>query len=215
MKRKGSITTLSLLNAEGGLFPQMLVFKGVRDQRVHEEVAQYDEWFQLHTVQENSWTDAYVLLEWNVRVWSHIARETDGHKLLILDSYPLHENLEEFLSEYDTHVLYVPKGMTWSLQPLDCGFFKIFKEEIQKDWVLNQQYKEYANESEKRRTIVTILKDVFEKLYDKSHIAFWAKAGLLYPEDRIRAIEEGAQRDATQDTAMTIEEEGHDNLFAD
>ena len=28
---KKRITTLSLLNAEGGLFPQMLVFRGVQD----------------------------------------------------------------------------------------------------------------------------------------------------------------------------------------
>ena len=130
--QKKRITLLSLLNAEGELFPQMLIFKGVRDQRVHNEVAQYDEWFQLHTVQENSWTDAHVLIEWNVRIWSHIARAVDGPKLLILDSYPLHVDLNYLFSKYDTHVLYVPKGMTWSLQPLDCGFFKIFKKRYRK-----------------------------------------------------------------------------------
>ena len=63
---KKRITVISLLNAAGELFPQMLVFGGVRDQRVHNEVVGYDDWSTMHTVQENSWTDAKVLIEWNV-----------------------------------------------------------------------------------------------------------------------------------------------------
>ena len=117
-----------------------------------------------------------------------------------------------FLSD-DTHVLYVPKGMTWSLQPLDCGFFKVMKEEIQKNWLLNQQYEEYANEADKRSALSTIMKQTFYKLSERSHIAYWRKAGLLYPEDRIDEEENGDE--VAEDSRMTIEEEGHDNLFAE
>src|SRR5688572_25446343 len=130
-------------------------------------------------------------------IWEPIAQARDGPKLLLLDSYPLHEELKYLFSRHDTHVLYVPKGMTWSLQPLDCGFFKMYKDEIRKDWVLNQQYKEYLNEADKRKALSTILKEVFDTQYQRSHIAFWEKAGLSYSQGRV--VEEGTERDAAED----------------
>ena len=208
---KKRITVISLINAAGELFPQMLIFKGVREKYVHAEVSTYDDLSTMHTVQENAWTDADVLIEWDVRLWSHITSERDGHKLLILDAYPLHKNMEMFLSRNDTHILYVPKGMTWSLQPLDCGFFKVFKDKIRNDWLMNQQYKEYPDESAKREALSTILKSIFYELLDQSHTAYWEKAGLSYPEDLM--IREENQEVVPADTGMDIE--GDDNLFAE
>jgi len=56
-----------------------------------------------------------------------MVRHIEGPKLLILDSYPLHEEFAAKFAENNTHVLFVPKGLAWSLQPLDCGYLKFSK----------------------------------------------------------------------------------------
>ena len=56
-----------------------------------------------------------------------------------------------------------------------------------------------------------ILKKIFYELSEQSHIAYWEKAGLPYPEDRL--VEERNEGEATEDNRMAIEDS--DNLFAE
>lgn len=107
---------------------------------------------------------------------------TPGTKLLILDAYPLHKEMHSILSEYDTHVLFVPSGLTWALQPLDAGFFKATKDELKRIWANNQQTST-SNETEKRNAISSALKETLWVMEDKDNSGYWRKAGLEYPHD--------------------------------
>ena len=63
----------------------------------------------------------------------YIAETTSRPKLLKLDTYPLHEDFKDKFAEDDTYVLFILKGLTWSLQPLDCGFFKVLEDYLKKN----------------------------------------------------------------------------------
>ena len=48
-------------------------------------------------------------------VWYPIAQSIEGKKLLLVDSYPIHREMEEYFIKYDTIVLYIPPGKTGDL----------------------------------------------------------------------------------------------------
>lgn len=215
---KKRVTVFSLMNAKGELFTQLVVYKGARDAIVKEEVEQYDDETTVHTTQQNAWCDGYVLIEWIYKLWQPMIKFLSGPKLLIIDSYPLHEDFRQKFAELDTHVLFVPKGLTWSLQPLDCGFFKVLKDHLKKEWIQNQ-FNRPSNEPAKREALSSALKKVFELMSDNDNTVYWRKAGLeppyVYPTGML--IEEmsniASQPSEVHDSSMMIEED--DNLFAD
>ena len=120
------------------------------------------------------------MIEWTIKIWHNTARVRPGPKLLLLDSYPLHKEFQHLLSEHDTHVLYVPAGLTFALQPLDQGFFKTFKDHLRRNWIENQG-RGPTSEKEKRLKISTDIKTVWLKLADYDHTGYWRKARLGYP----------------------------------
>jgi len=88
------------------------------------------------------------------------------------------------ISELDTHVLYVPTGLTWAVQPLDAGFFKVTKDELRKIWISNQETIT-STEAEIRKTISSALKDTINTMADKDNTGYWRKAGLEYPQEHL------------------------------
>jgi len=173
-----------LLDANGTLHPQMLVFRGTRDARIHQEVSEHDDWFSRNTCQINAWTDGFNLLEWIFEIWYPIAKMKPGPKLLILDSYPLHVEFQRLFAKYETYVLYIPTGLTFALQPLDQGFHKVLKDELRKLWVQNQE-REITNESESRHFLADEMKRIWMIMAEKDNEIYWHKAGLDYPDDHI------------------------------
>ena len=205
---KKRITLFSLMNALGELFPQLVVYKGTRDAIIKTEVEYYDDLTTFHTTQENAWCDGFVLIEWLYKFWHPMVRHIDGPKLLILDSYPLHEEFAAKFAENNTHVLFVPKGLTWSLQPLDCGHFKVFKDHLKRKWV-ERQNAVFLSEQEKRAALSTLLKETYEIMGNNDNTVFWKKAGLEPPHVYINRMEEENRNDE-----MEIESQSDDNLFA-
>lgn len=112
---KRRVTLFSLLNVKGELFPQLLVLKGTWDGRIHKEVEDYEDVKTRNTVQGNAWTDGFVLIDWLYKIWRPIAKTTRDPKLLILDSYPLHQEFQKKFAIEDTEILFVPSGLTWAL----------------------------------------------------------------------------------------------------
>jgi hypothetical protein len=204
------VTLFSLINARGQLFSQLVVFKGIPGARVQAEVEAYDDLLTFHTVQKNSWTDGLVLIDWLYKIWRPICEYTEGPKLLLLDSYPLHKEFEKKFSVFDAQVLFIPPGLTWALQPLDAGYHNILKDQLRKVWTRNQG-NELQNEREKRRALSTTLKTTFEYLAERvDHSIFWRKAGLEYPvvdfeNDNIEASEDLMEVVEGEDVGFIVE----------
>lgn len=210
---KKRVTLFSLMDANGELGTQLVVYKGTRDATIKAEVEQYDDVTTFHTTQENAWCDGYVLLEWMYKIFRPLLRVKQGPKLLILDSYPLHEDFKTNFAENDTHVLYIPKGLTWSVQPLDCGFFKVFKDHLKREWIQSQGTV-FATEQAKRKALSDLLKETYYLMLDKDNTVFWKKAGLEPPHVYVDRSNQEAMN-----SSMLIENEGaendDDNLFAE
>jgi len=194
----------------------MIVMKGVRDARIHTEIKDYDDENTIHTCQENAWCSLDVLKEWHSQVWTPIAEAHPGPKLLLLDSYPLHKDVLTLFSSNQTTVLLIPAGLTFALQPLDSGFFKVLKDELKRMWVLDRLSQ--GTEKEKRLYISGKLKDAWRTMAEKDLRTFWAKAGLSYPHAEVEAYERNFWRDILNDsslnesTRMDIEVDNSQNL---
>ena len=129
----------------------------------------------------------------------------------------MHEDFKAKFAENDTHVLFVPKGLTWYLQPLDCGFFKVYKDNLKKKWIQSQQTV-FINEKAKRAALSNILKETYALMLDNDNTVFWKKAELEPPHVFINRLDQEAMN-----SSMLVENEGDgngnndddDNLFAE
>jgi hypothetical protein len=215
---KKRLTLFSTFNAVGRLYKQMAVIKGTPNARIHHEIKGYDDTNTVHTCQANAWSDLDVLREWHSKIWCPIAQSIQGTKLLILDSYPLHVDLTSLFSKHDTYVLFIPPGLTFSLQPLDAGFFKAYKDELKKLWVKDRDLVE--TEQDKRRSISTMIRNTWVLMAQKDLSIYWQKAGLTYPYEDVEYRRRNRQRyilydsnffdssffDSRENSQMTIEE---------
>ena len=109
-------------------------------------------------------------------------------KLLIVDSYPLHTDAVHLLSQYNTRVLFIPPGLTYSLQPLDCGFFKVLKDELSKLWVKDRDF-DPRNKGDKRSNISTKIRDCWYSLSERNLSVYWEESGLRYPLEDVEYVQ--------------------------
>lgn len=217
---KKRLTLFSLINAKGEIFPQLFVFKGTRDGRIHQELQEYNDYYFRFTAQENAWTDRENLLEWIFTIWKPLVSPVQGAKLLLIDAYPLHKEVLSKFMAHNIYVLLIPKGLTWALQPLDAGYFKVYKDELKKLWLHNQG-KCYATEKDKRRAIIQDLVEVTDIMNGKDNSVYWRKQGLDYESNMIQIPQNqfvsGIAQENNQirsSSPMMIENEASDdNLF--
>jgi uncharacterized protein (UPF0305 family) len=211
---KKRLTLFSLLSASGDLYAQLLVYKGIKDAAIKREVEEYDDWFSRHTTQENGWCDIEVLEEWLLNVWWPLVGSDPRPKILIIDSYPLHQDIADLFRAFNTYVLFIPPGFTWVLQPLDLGFHKLLKDELKKQWVSDQGLFK-GKEKDKRQIISRNLKEAWLKMADFDNKVFWEKAGLKHPSEEVEfeanrrqaAIQQEAEHQESQSSLMEIEYE--------
>jgi len=84
----------------------------------------------VYTCQKKAWMDEVKMLEWIEKIWQPFAVAKDGVKVLILDMCASHltEKVYDRLSQLETVPVFIPAGMTSSLQVLDVGINKPFKD---------------------------------------------------------------------------------------
>ncbi|CAM2112185.1 unnamed protein product [Caretta caretta] len=83
---------------------------------------------------ENAWMTSDIFKEWFNKyfvpaVWSHLRRQNlEPKALLLLDNCPAHPRVETLTSkDRKIKVSYLPKNMTFKIQPLDQGIIDTFK----------------------------------------------------------------------------------------
>ena len=146
---KKRVTILSLVSYSGVKYQQFVIFKGAPGARIDNSVKRSNDETTFFSVQNNAWTDREQLQIWLQKIWWPIARARPEPKLLLLDSYPLHTEIKSDLEKYNTHVLFIPKGLTWRLQPLDCIFHKEYKK-YAREFFNNHQSLIISQEDERR-----------------------------------------------------------------
>ncbi len=116
-------TVLLGVTLTGEKLPPFIIFKGIPNGRVAQEVSQVDS-NVVCTVQKNAWMDETSFLFWTESIWNKFSSS------LLLDSYAVHETaaIKEALGKHGTKFLYIPRGFTSRLQVLDVGVNKPFKQ---------------------------------------------------------------------------------------
>lgn len=211
---KKRLTLFSTISAAGSLKKQLIVMKGKPNARIHVEIRHYNDVHTIHTCQENAWCSKDVLEEWHSKVWAPIAQAIQGPKLLLVDAYPLHVDALALLSKHETTVLLIPSGLTFNLQPLDNGFFKLLKDELRKLWIRDWST-DVLTEQDRRRIISSQVKEVWPIMEKKDLRIFWEKASLTYPYwemDHRRNLardmfDNSSLFESRENTQMTIEQD--------
>jgi DDE superfamily endonuclease len=98
----------------------------------------------LYSVQRNAWTDMNVMLDYIDRVLTPFMHQHAGQRgLLLLDNFVCHmnEQVKAKLGSICLDLLFIPKGMTGLLQPLDISInrpFKLHLSSTYTDWLVSQ-----------------------------------------------------------------------------
>ena len=207
---KKRITIISLINCSGMKYRQQVIFKGVPGARVEKEVKVFNDETNCFFTQENAWTDKTQLENWLNFVWYPIAEEIKRPKLLILDSLFLHKDLKVNFEKFNTIVLFIPAGLTWTLQPLDSLYHRTYKSYARDCFIVNQT-KEMSSEEERRKQVIENVKEIHGKITEEIVRMSWKQVGLNYPIEQGMIIEEEEARQ-NEDPSMLIEDD--DNLFS-
>jgi len=213
---KKRATLISLINAAGQKFRQFVILKGTHRSRIQASMEAENDVTTYFSCQPNAWTDQDQIESWLETIWWPIAQSINGPKILIIDSYPLHEDLKNQFEKYNTIVKFVPKGLTWALQPLDGVYHKTYKK-FARSFFLNTQLREIENETDWRKLLAECVKEIFLKIDQEVVLGSWKLIGLEYPLSNDRPF--------LNDSRMIIEEMGleenpnrmeeeDDNLFS-
>lgn len=117
---KTRFTCVLTISASGHFLKPMLIFKGIN---LTKQMKKISDIHNIH-VQENAWMNIGLM-----KNYIDTLPFSDENKLMIMDEFICHKNPEilSLLQAKNYLVLFVPKGYTDLLQPLDVGIMKPFK----------------------------------------------------------------------------------------
>ena len=129
-------TVLLGVALDGSKLPPFVVFKASRNGRVIREVTTraQEHGFPsdcVYIVQKKAWIDKELMLEWIQRVWvPWITSKGLEFSYLIMDSFKAHlvSSVSNALNDVGTSVEFIVPGCTSTLQVLDVGVNKPFKD---------------------------------------------------------------------------------------
>jgi hypothetical protein len=121
-------------SSTGVKLPPFVIYKGVPGPtgRISREFATLPYPVRLHyTVQRKGWMDEERMLLWVDKVWRPFVLNR-GTTMLILDAFVVHSTarVKAAFDALGTHVEFIPAGYTGTLQVLDVGINKPFKDNI-------------------------------------------------------------------------------------
>lgn len=140
--RASAIFTVTM---DGQKLRPYLVFKGRRSprSRISREFASLPSSIS-YSVQSKAWIDTEEMLRYIETILIPFTQTQPEHRcLLLLDSFSVHlcERVQTKMRDLNIDLLYVPKGMTGLLQPLDIGINKPFKDRLKTcytQWLVSQ-----------------------------------------------------------------------------
>jgi transposase-like protein len=132
----GRCTVMLGCTASGFKFPPFVIWKGVRNGRIHRDC--YQNVFaesNLYTVQPSGWMDGEAFQEWVHRVVTPYAHLHENKVYMALDQFSVHmqHNNTAALQQIGVEVEFIPPGYTSVLQVLDKGVHKPFKQYLREE----------------------------------------------------------------------------------
>jgi|LakMenEpi03Aug12_release.lakeMendotaPanAssembly.Ray.scaffolds.fasta_scaffold240978_2 transposase-like protein len=135
-------TVVLAVTMSGVKLPAFVIFKGVRQGRIWQEVRglHFPREFVRYSVQPKAWQDISTYKDWVSQV---VAPYFDGRPGIVLqDNFSVHLNNTAMRSLNDVGIQaeFLPAGYTAVLQPLDKGIIKPFKDyyyELQNNWIIS------------------------------------------------------------------------------
>lgn len=129
------------LISNGSKFLPLLIFRGAKDIKLYSELSDNininaKNGIIIINFNMNTFSIKDIMKIWNQKIYRKYI-DSLGYiipNLLIIDQASMHLNDEVIkeIEKYDTEILFVPKGMTWILQPLDICINELFKALIRK-----------------------------------------------------------------------------------
>jgi hypothetical protein len=122
--------------ASGVKFPAFIIWKGVRDGRIHQDCQQnVFPGDSIYTVQPSGWMDGEAFQEWVQRVIWPFAELHNNSLYLLLDQFSVHmqHNNTFALQQIGIEVDFIPVGYTPVLQVLDKRVHKPFKQYLREE----------------------------------------------------------------------------------
>ena len=197
---KAAVTAVLGTTADNKIIPPQLVFKGTTDRSLpkSEEVENLKKHGWRLALSKNHWSnaetmEAYVkeiLVPWLDKRRQEIHARRDQRGLVILDCWTVHRSAEfiALLKEVGFEVVFIPAGMTGTLQPQDVSFNRPVKASLAHSF--DEWYCQFTDEQKNANGRLAVLKPLLMQWLDKAlrHAeekaegtiaAGWRKSGLL------------------------------------
>ena len=132
----GRCTVMLGCTAAGYKFPPFIIWKGVREGRIHRECQRNV--FpapSIYTVQPSGWMDGPAFQEWIERIVRPYAALHNGTVHMSLDQFSVHMQHDNTtaLQHVGVEVDFIPAGYTSILQVMDKGLHKPFKQYLREE----------------------------------------------------------------------------------
>jgi hypothetical protein len=131
------VTLAVTCDANGGMLPPLLIFKGAANGRIAREFGTYPEGGH-YACQKKAWMDEDMMSKWidDVLVPWRNEKGPDVIPLLVLDAYRVHMmgNIVNRIQSLGIEVVHIPPGCTYLCQPVDVGINKTLKSRMREKW---------------------------------------------------------------------------------
>ena len=179
-------TAVLAVTLSGEKLKPMVVFKGRPSGRIARGIATRRQPLPTtleYAVQDNSWADGRVMMEWVDKCLTPHLRDRNNRALIILDTYSAHltERFRSALSALNCDIVYIPGGLTPMLQPLDISVNKPIKDYIRDSysrWARNTFNSETGLSRPTRSEISNFLEIAWDRLASTTIISGFNMAGI-------------------------------------
>ena len=141
-QEKVHCTVLLGILPNGNKLPPLIVFKGNKNGKLSASYSNDNNLKNnkvLICFNENAWVTGDIMLHWIKNIWKiYLDENSEGFpSLLFMDhaSMQVKENIIEEFEKFDTIVSFIPKSLTFCLQPLDVMINRLLKDELRKKYV--------------------------------------------------------------------------------
>ena len=135
-QEKCRISLILTIAGNGKKLIPFVIFKGAKNGKIYKTLIQNDFVKQNRYIvacNQNAWSTNELIQKWIDMVYIPFFRKIDLEKtLLVFDRAPMHDNYQtiNYLNKKKINFVFIPKGMTSVLQPLDVSINRPFKDSI-------------------------------------------------------------------------------------